>query len=176
MAVLITFHVALALAFMFLADSHSDTWTDSFNQRLNTLKVMLDLIETSNDIISDQNSLLSYNASILCCANCHRAKRQQKKRDVTDIRMILALILRRLATVRPEVGQTYFPFNTQYYEISFDSCVVILSSSSCNNSCLSDITITQLNNRQLRVQQRVFQRVHQREHQREHQRVHQHQI
>ena len=76
MAVLITFLLALALTFMFLADSHSDTWTDSFNQRLNTLKVMLDLIETSNDIISDQNSLLCYNASILCCANCHRAKRQ----------------------------------------------------------------------------------------------------
>ena len=54
MAVLITFLLALALTFMFLADSHSDSWTDSFNQRHNNLKVMLDLMETSNDIMSDQ--------------------------------------------------------------------------------------------------------------------------
>ena len=65
MAVLITFLFALALTFMFLADSHSDSWTDSFNQRHNNLKVMLDLIETSNDFISDQKYLLSNNAIIL---------------------------------------------------------------------------------------------------------------
>ena len=65
MAVLITFLLALALTFMFLADSHSDTWTDSFNQRHNNLKVMLDLMETSNDIMSDQKLLLSNHASIL---------------------------------------------------------------------------------------------------------------